>query len=81
MTTAFLPGLCQMNSYAVPEGPPYFANGGVKSITKCETHNWMTEGPASGLCPIGRIEQATEDALERIQQAVGGSIPPMSPMP
>ena len=43
------------------------------AIAVCETHNWQfSDGQpvrAGDLCPIGKIEAATEAALERINQA------------
>jgi hypothetical protein len=61
---------CRLNSFMMPDGPPYYASGGgAKAITRCEMHNWTFDGPVSELCPIGRIEQATEDAIARIIRA------------
>ena len=53
----------------VPEGPPYYANGAAKAITRCETHDWTFEGHPSVMCPIGRIEDAAEKAIARICEA------------
>lgn len=43
----------------------------------CRTHNWFFE-PGSqfvdALCPIGRIEQATDIALAKIEAAKLGSV-------
>jgi hypothetical protein len=62
--------MCKVISYAVPDGPPYYAFGPVKAISKCETHSWMADPAAfvEGLCPLGRIEKATEDALSKIME-------------
>jgi len=61
---------CKTVSYVVPEGPPYYANGPVKAVCKCETHSWMADPTAfiDGMCPIGRIEDATEKALAKIHE-------------
>jgi hypothetical protein len=63
---------CDIISFAVPNGPPN-ANGNyaARGITQCRTHHWQIDGTAfvGGLCPIGRIEHATEQALERIAHA------------
>lgn len=58
---------CKLLNFMVPEGPPYYASGASRAVTRCETHNWTFEGPPTELCPIGRIEQATEQAIERIK--------------
>lgn len=58
---------CKLLSYVCPEGPPYYANGPVKTVTRCETHNWTFDGAASLMCPIGRIEEATDNAIARIR--------------
>ena len=44
--------------------------GTAKAVTKCMTHDWMMEYPAVSadtLCPIGRVEHATDRALEMIR--------------
>jgi hypothetical protein len=62
---------CKLRVY-MASGPSYFVNGTAHAITRCETHDWTFEGPASELCPIGRIEQATEQAIAKIKRAKGG---------
>ena len=62
---------CRFRSYTVPEGPPFYANGGYRSITQCEEHHCVIEGIIiDNLCPIGRIEQAVEDGLEKIRKEI-----------
>jgi hypothetical protein len=63
--------MCKVISYVVPEGPPYYANGPFKTISKCETHIWLADPVAfiDGLCPLGRIEKATEEALAKINRS------------
>jgi hypothetical protein len=60
---------CKIISYMVPEGPP---NAGTKAVCKCASHEWIFEGPFSPemMCPIGRIEDATEKAIERISSVI-----------
>lgn len=45
------------------------------AVALCETHHWrFPDGELVGtdtLCPIGRIEQATEAALAKIREASG----------
>ena len=60
---------CRIISYMVPEGPPYYANGQVRAVSKCETHGWTFDGPCTEMCPLGRIDDATEKAIERIKLA------------
>jgi hypothetical protein len=62
--------MCKVISYSVPDGPSYYAFGPMKAISKCETHHWVAE-PISfieGLCPLGRIEKATDEALAKITE-------------
>lgn len=46
------------------------------AIAQCETHGMvMPEGiacTADTMCPIGRIEKATDEALAKIAAATGG---------
>lgn len=61
--------MCKLISFVVPESPMAAMSRGIVS-TKCMTHNWdfpLGAPIAQGdLCPLGRIEQATEDALAKI---------------
>ena len=49
-------------------------------VVRCETHNWdMQHMPVTFegmLCPIGRIEKATEEALAKIKAASNGERKP-----
>ena len=65
--------MCKLVAFMVPDGPPYYANGAMQAVTRCEEHDWMMNGPvgADGLCPIGRVEKAVEDGLAKIARAVG----------
>lgn len=59
---------CTMVAYVLSTRP--FEAG--TAACRCVTHNWdMGNIPAvSGLlCPLGRIEQATEEALAKIAEA------------
>ena len=67
---------CEIVWHLVPNGPPYHASGPYRAMAQCMTHQWpdvpgatqnMPEGQA--LCPIGRIEAATEAALAQIEAA------------
>lgn len=62
---------CQVISYVVPDGPPYYANGPVRAMSKCETHLWIADPLAfiDGLCPLGRIELACDEAIAAIKEA------------
>jgi hypothetical protein len=59
---------CKLIAYAVPEGPPYFVYSQTKTVWKCETHNWMMDYVVEDMCPIGRIEDAADKAIERIER-------------
>lgn len=58
---------------------PYEINSPMVSVVVCVTHHWQFGG-SYGLnlpggptqCPIGRIEEATEEGLKRIAEAQGG---------
>lgn len=69
--------MCKIVTYAVPDGPPYYAGGAYKAVSKCEEHHctmegYMTQLPTEEiLCPIGRIEKATEDGLAKIKAELG----------
>ena len=65
---------CELLGYMVPEGPPFFANGASRAVTRCLTHDWTFDGRAGSLCPIGRIEAAADAAVERINRAAGGNV-------
>jgi hypothetical protein len=58
---------CKLRSYVVPDGPPYYANGTTHAVTECLTHNWTFDGRPALKCPIGRIEEAADRAIERIR--------------
>lgn len=64
--------MCRIVSYAVPEGPPYYANGPYRAVSRCEEHGIPMDGYLAQLpdqptlCPIGKIEAATEAALAKI---------------
>lgn len=69
--------MCEIISYAVPmtdaNGRQY-AGGPATSQTMCKTHNWYWQRGAAvtainEMCPLGRIEAATEDALAKIAAA------------
>jgi len=48
-------------------------HGAGYAVIRCEVHNFPMEGlattSAGSLCPIGRIERATEEALAKIERA------------
>lgn len=68
---------CKIEWYSVQEGPPYYVNAPMRDVSRCATHQWhdmpaITQnlpGGQTGLCPIGRIEEATDAALARIAAA------------
>jgi hypothetical protein len=43
------------------------ASGKTKAETRCVTHDWLFEGQPKLTCPIGRIEEAADDAIKRIR--------------
>lgn len=61
---------CQVESYAVSSSQSPL--GPALAVTRCRTHNFdmtgtiMTDGT---MCPLGRIEDATEKALAAIKAA------------
>jgi hypothetical protein len=66
---------CKLIAYAAPEGPPYYANAPMKTMWKCETHNWPMEiSPDPAMCPIGRIELAADQATDRIISFIGEAL-------
>lgn len=55
------------------EGPPYFAGGESVAYAQCETHAYALGRATAALpdmCPIGRIEQAVDEGLEKIACAI-----------
>lgn len=63
---------CAIECHAVPLMPQH-ANSTYASQCRCTTHGWMfMQGELmfdGKLCPIGMIEQATVDAIARIEEA------------
>lgn len=55
---------CELRSFMVQSDA---ATGAAKAITQCITHNWTFEGPPKLTCPIGRIEEAADEAIQRIR--------------
>lgn len=58
-TCTELPGYGRLGSSDMP----------LETVAHCETHNMKLDEPCSmgTLCPVGKIEHATEMALERIK--------------
>ena len=54
---------CQIVNYMIPvdNGPE------ARGVSRCDTHHWVFDYPCPGPCPIGRIEEATEEAIARIK--------------
>lgn len=49
-------------------------HGGSVAVFRCQTHDYPVDRPSASegldpMCPIGRIEQATEEALKKIAEA------------
>jgi hypothetical protein len=65
---------CRLSLFMAPDGPPFYANAPAKTVTRCETHDWQFNGPATGLCPIGRIDEAADKAIARVRAAGGPTI-------
>ncbi len=65
---------CELRSHAISVEP----FGTAKMQTQCITHHLVMEGYITQLpdqpllCPIGRIEKATEDGLAKIAAALQG---------
>lgn len=60
---------CDIVAYVIPIYPSHMGSVSVCAAT-CRTHNWqfpVGQPPGAIHCPIGRIEQATEDALAQIR--------------
>jgi hypothetical protein len=51
----------------IQSGAPGAVAGEAKAITQCTTHNWTFEGQPFLTCPIGRIEDAAEEAIRKIR--------------
>lgn len=69
---------CELFCMMVPEDHRYASSRAV-SACMCKTHQWNfpTGMPiANGsLCPIGRIEQAVEDGIDRFKRETAGVKP------
>ena len=68
--------MCRLVATASTPFHPGGGGGFAVVMVRCEEHGWHFAGdgaPFDGtaLCPIGRIEKATEEALERIKAAGG----------
>jgi len=62
---------CDIICYSVPTTP--YANSPGRGCVKCNTHgmvDWTSEFALGDLCPVGKIEQAVEDGLEKIRLAM-----------
>jgi len=59
------------SSWQYPASSPHSGNS--ITVAVCETHGWRFQGSgaltALSQCPIGQIEDATEEALGQIAQA------------
>lgn len=63
---------CEIIFNVVPDGPPYYANGPMRTVGRCMTHGievgpWLSE--ENKLCSLGKIEAATELAINMIENA------------
>lgn len=63
--------MCRLVSTIVPDGPSPSVSGNAlaKVVIRCEQHGWTFDGYGKHLCPIGKIEKATDDALAKIAEA------------
>jgi hypothetical protein len=64
---------CEIVCYAVLEDPYRAGYGTSRGCCKCNTHGMVDWAPyviVGDLCPVGKVEQAVEDGLEKIRQAV-----------
>ena len=57
---------CEIVSFAMSDSP--FA--AARAVHTCKTHSWPmgTGFPVESLCPIGRIEEARDQAIEAINE-------------
>jgi hypothetical protein len=64
---------CKITCYAEFErdGHVWRSEAPAQAVCRCETHNMPMADPVGmgDLCPIGKIEAATQDALARIEAA------------
>jgi len=64
---------CVIESFLVPDMRYGFASGNAPAISHfvCRTHNWQCDVPVHDgyQCPIGRIEEARDNAIEEIRMA------------
>jgi hypothetical protein len=65
---------CKIFVHAVPDGPPYYANGPMRAVAQCHTHAWpigpVSTAPLGDMCPLGRLEKAVEDGLAEIAETL-----------
>jgi hypothetical protein len=69
---------CKLTAYLVTPENQSWEQASTRTV--CETHGWrFHDNPVSGsapdvavACPLGRIEQATEEALRKIEKALEG---------
>lgn len=70
---------CEIVSWTQPEDVRSVFSRAV-SMSQCRTHQWplgqLPVGPAT-LCPLGRIEQATEEGLAKIEARLTGPVEPV----
>ncbi len=60
---------CKTVSYTVPSFDPRYGFGNSAAVTVCVTHQ-MQMSVHESRCPIGRIEDAAEAAIARIDEHV-----------
>jgi len=63
---------CEIVCYAVAIDP-MAAFSPTRGCCKCNTHgmvDWAPYVAVGDLCPVGKVEQAVEDGLEKIRQVV-----------
>jgi hypothetical protein len=64
---------CEIITYVVTDGTT--GGGAARAEHKCQTHDMPIASihlPGNELCPIGKIEEATEAALAKIAAALRG---------
>lgn len=69
---------CMLESYPIIQSGLNYNPGYAGVAVRCKTHGWdfqvggqcTTQTEYKAICPIGRIEEATEIALKKIKAAI-----------
>lgn len=66
-------GRCEISSFMMAVGPSGMAaaSGTARAFHQCTTHHMPDIVVIDGMCPIGRVEDAADKAIARIEAARG----------